>query len=161
MSKLTLYHGSNRLFDAVDLSCAKDKRDFGKGFYLTFRREHAEQWACAMRARYGGEPYVYEFELDLSEELAVKTLDGLSEEWLELIKKGRIEGGVPHSYDAVIGPLTDDSTMRTAALFIAGVYTEEIALQQLKFYEADNQISLHTDRAVSRLILMRRDAYGK
>ncbi|MCL2104175.1 MAG: DUF3990 domain-containing protein [Kiritimatiellaeota bacterium] len=31
---LTLYHGSNCDFRTVDLSKAKDRRDFGKGFYL-------------------------------------------------------------------------------------------------------------------------------
>jgi len=34
-TNLTLYHGTNCDFSSVDLSKAKDKRDFGKGFYLT------------------------------------------------------------------------------------------------------------------------------
>jgi hypothetical protein len=34
-TKLTLYHGSNCNFHTIDLSKTKDKRDFGKGFYMT------------------------------------------------------------------------------------------------------------------------------
>jgi hypothetical protein len=32
---MKLYHGSNCLFEKIDLSKSKDKRDFGKGFYTT------------------------------------------------------------------------------------------------------------------------------
>ncbi|MDR3224721.1 MAG: DUF3990 domain-containing protein [Clostridiales Family XIII bacterium] len=41
MSSLILYHGSNQLFDTVDLSKSRDKRDFGRGFYTTTIREQA------------------------------------------------------------------------------------------------------------------------
>ena len=38
MKKITLYHGSNQIFNSVDLSKSKDNRDFGRGFYLTTLR---------------------------------------------------------------------------------------------------------------------------
>ena len=50
---LTLYHGSNCNFNTVDLSKAKDKRDFGKGFYLTTLQSQAKDWAEVLFARFG------------------------------------------------------------------------------------------------------------
>jgi len=32
---ITLYHGSNIVIDAIDLSKGMKDKDFGKGFYLT------------------------------------------------------------------------------------------------------------------------------
>jgi hypothetical protein len=54
-TKLTLYHGSNKNFDTIDLSMSKDKRDFGRGFYTTTFREQAEDWAKALFDRYRGD----------------------------------------------------------------------------------------------------------
>jgi len=33
-NKLMLFRGTNKLFDEVELEKSKNKRDFGKGFYL-------------------------------------------------------------------------------------------------------------------------------
>ena len=67
-TKLTLYHGSNYNFDIIDPSKSKDKRDFGKGFYMTTLREQAEDWAYVLFDRYKGDGiFIYEIELELSE----------------------------------------------------------------------------------------------
>jgi hypothetical protein len=42
---MKLYHGSNCDFSIIDLSKSKDRRDFGKGFYLTTHKNQAEDWA--------------------------------------------------------------------------------------------------------------------
>ena len=55
MTTLTLYHGSNHLFDSVDLSKSRDNRDFGRGSYMTTMQVQAEAWAENMFIRYGGE----------------------------------------------------------------------------------------------------------
>jgi hypothetical protein len=61
-NKIKLYHGSNCNFLSVDLSKSKDRRDFGKGFYLTTLQKQAEEWADVLFARYGGDGiFVYEF----------------------------------------------------------------------------------------------------
>jgi len=52
---MTLFHGSNQDFTAIDLSKSKDKRDFGKGFYTTIIREQAMQWGYNMLSRSGGD----------------------------------------------------------------------------------------------------------
>jgi hypothetical protein len=63
-TKMILYHGSNVEFSTIDLSKSKDKRDFGRGFYMTTLKPQAESWAVRMYNRYGRTgSYVYEFEL--------------------------------------------------------------------------------------------------
>jgi hypothetical protein len=49
MSKILLYHGSNRDFNTIDLSKSKDKRDFGKGFYLTTYKSQARECHCLFK----------------------------------------------------------------------------------------------------------------
>jgi hypothetical protein len=116
-TKLILYHGSNKNFDAVDLSMSKDKRDFGRGFYTTTLREQAEDWAKALFDRFRGDGiFIYEAELELTGNLSVKTYEGLSEEWLLMVQKNRTLGGIQHNFDIVQGPVANDKTARTIAL---------------------------------------------
>ena len=97
---LILYHGSNQNFDTVDISKSKDKRDFGKGFYTTTIREQAEDWARALFDRYKGDGvFIYEMELELADNLSIKSYEGLSEEWLLMIQKNRTLGGIQHNYE--------------------------------------------------------------
>jgi hypothetical protein len=60
---MTLFHGTNVSFDEVSLDFAKDRRDFGRGFYTTTIREQAADWAEVMCRRYKTETaYLYTFE---------------------------------------------------------------------------------------------------
>ena len=150
--ELIVYHGTNVLFDKVDLIHSNDKRDFGKGFYTTTMEEYAVNWAENMYIRYGGEgKFVMKFKLSLSKDLYVRTFSGLTREWLTMIKNNRMFGDTQHGYDVVIGPVADDNTMRTVALYVAGIYNEEMAIEQLRSYEPHDQVSLHTDRALECL----------
>jgi hypothetical protein len=159
---MRLFHGSNQSFDIIDLSKSKDRRDFGRGFYMTTIKNQAEIWSENMLVRHGGAGmFVYEYELVVSDDLRIKRFDGLTEEWLEMVKINRINGGIQHNYDIVQGPVANDNTMRTITLYVAGVYTAEVALQQLKFFKANDQVSIHTPKALSCLTLIKKDSYGK
>ena len=156
-ARLILYHGSNKDFDEVDLLKSKDKRDFGKGFYTTTLREQAEDWAQALFDRYKGDGrFIYELELELTGNLSVKKYDGLSEEWLLMIQKNRTLGGIQHSYDIVQGPVANDRTARTIALYIAGIINKNEAINRLQHSKINNQVSLHTPAALSRLKIVRK-----
>lgn len=151
-NELILYHGTNVKFDIVDLKCSKDKRDFGRGFYTTTKKEQALSWAENMSIRYGGEgEYVMKFRLRLDEKLGIKVFSGLSKDWLSMIKNNRLLGGIQHGYDIVIGPVADDNTMRTVALYVAGIYNDEVAIDRLKPYEPHDQVSFHTQNALKYL----------
>jgi hypothetical protein len=156
-TKLVLYHGSNKNFDEVDLSKSKDRRDFGRGFYTTTLREQAEDWAKALFDRYRGDGiFIYEAEFIISGNLSVKIYDGLSEEWLLMIQKNRIMGGIQHNFDIVQGPVANDKTARSIALYIAGIISPNETIERLKFNKLNNQVSIHTPAALSNLKILRK-----
>jgi hypothetical protein len=154
---MMLYHGSNIKFDTVLLSESKDKRDFGKGFYLTTIQEQAKEWAEVLnfRNKTGG-IFVYEFELSSLEKLKVKKFDGISKEWLDFVKENRIKGGVRHNYDMVIGPVANDNTMETIGNYLSGTYTADEALSRLSYMKPNDQVSVHTEKALASLKFIRR-----
>lgn len=149
---MKLFHGTNKKFTDIDLLRSKDKRDFGKGFYTTTIFDQAEKWAKNQQVRYGGDgSFVKEFEFIENTNLKIKSFPEMNAEWLEFVKKCRIEGGTPHDYDIIKGPVANDNTMRTIALFISGIYTTEQAIEQLKFFKVNDQVSFHTEKALKCL----------
>ena len=90
MGELMVYHGTDCLFDEVDLLHSRDSRDFGRGFYTTTIAAQAESWARAMRVRRGGSAaIVYEFELAIPKGLSVKRFDGMKH--LKLVRRYCVE----------------------------------------------------------------------
>jgi len=151
---MKLYHGSNCLFKKIDLSKSRDKRDFGRGFYTTTIKEQAVSWAEVIFDRYGGVgKFVYEFAFEENKDLKIKKFEETNKEWLKFISGNRNSGGIQHDFDVIIGPVANDKTNRTIALYIAGIYTAEMALELLKYNELNDQVSFHTEKALSFLIL--------
>ncbi|MDR2491039.1 MAG: DUF3990 domain-containing protein [Spirochaetaceae bacterium] len=153
---MTVFHGSNSDFDTVSLDFAKDRRDFGRGFYTTTIKEQAESWAESICKRYTtNTAYLYEFEFSFTG-LTVKTFDEISKEWLEFIIANRIKGGTRHDYDVVMGPVANDRTINTLNLYFDGEYTLEEAMKRLSYMQANNQIVIHTEKALDNLTFTRR-----
>ena len=151
---MILYHGSNQDFRSVDLSKSKDKRDFGKGFYTTTIKEQAQQWAYAMFTRFGGDGiYLYEFIFPPSSDLKSKKYLEISDEWFDFILLNRTSIGLQHDYDFVQGPVANDKIVLTITGFIDGLYSREEAMHRLRYSKANDQVSLHTEKAVSLLEL--------
>ena len=157
MSMLTLYHGSNAIFQEISLEKSRNRRDFGRGFYTTANRVQAEQWAASLYKRYGGDgKELYIFEFEENQDFDVRIFNGLTLEWLEMVKDNRIHGGLQHEFDIVKGPVANDNTMPTIALYVDGTLNAEATLIQLAFFRASDQISYHTERAVQALKFIER-----
>ena len=155
-TRMILYHGSNIDFDKVSLEAAKDKRDFGRGFYTTTIRWQAKEWAEIMCRRYRTKTaYLYEFEFS-AVGMTVKTFDAMTKEWLDFIIENRIKGGIQHSFDAVIGPVANDRTVNTIGLYLSGDYSLNEALRRLEYFKLNDQVSLHTEKALSCLRFIRK-----
>lgn len=75
------------------------------------------------------------------------------------MKENRSKGGVQHDYDVVIGPVADDNTMETVQLYIAGILSEDEAVNRLRYSKVNNQISFHTRNALEHLKLIGRKQY--
>ena len=156
--KMTLYHGSDCLFEEIDLTKSLGKRDFGTGFYTTTISSQAESWAKSRKLRNQSEhAYVYVYEIDVPENtLLIKTFDGLSVEWLNTVRDNRKLGGVQHNYDIMIGPVANDNTMLTVTRYIQGTYTADEALRRLAYANVNDQVSFHTEKALQYVRFIRR-----
>ena len=155
--RMTLYHGSNQEFNDVDLSKSKDRRDFGKGFYTTTIKEQALQWGYNIFNRFGGDGiFLYEFEFSPSVDLISKRFLEISDEWFDFILSNRNLGGIQHNFDFIQGPVANDKIYLTITGFIDGLYTREEAMQRLRYSKTNDQVSLHTGRAVTLLKLRER-----
>jgi hypothetical protein len=149
---MRLFHGSNAGFDRVSLDFAKDRRDFGRGFYTTMIREQAIVWARDLCFRYKAETaFLYEFEFSMTN-LNCKIFDDISAEWLNFIVKNRIQGGIQHDYDVVQGPIANDRIYPTITLFLNGRYDVEYTLKQLRYFKPNHQLSIHSAQALSNLV---------
>jgi glutamine synthetase type III len=95
-------------------------------------------------------------ELELTEDLSIKNYEGLSEEWLLMVQKNRTLGGLQHTFDIVQGPVANDKTARTIALYIAGIINANEAIERLQFNQINNQVSFHTPAALSHLKMVRK-----
>jgi hypothetical protein len=142
-------------FSVVDLSKSKDKRDFGSGFYTTTIKKQAEEWAIKMSNRYRNKyKYIYTFELDITDDMKIKRFDGLTEGWLEFVMENRTKCGLQHSFDIVQGPVANDKTTETIAYYIDGIYSAAEALNRFRYMRPNDQVSLHTEKALKHLLLL-------
>ena len=87
---INLFHGTNILFDTIELSKCRPYKDFGKGFYLTDIRQQAEEMAIRRtKISCEGVPVVLTFSFDdelLSNGgLNVLRFDNPSVEWANFI----------------------------------------------------------------------------
>jgi hypothetical protein len=149
-----LYHGTVSEISKVDVTSGRDRKDFGKGFYLAVSKNQA---VCMMHKKHREavrrgknknsadvKEYLYQVTLDTeyAKTLNVKVFEQADEEWLDFILMCREKGGIPHEYDVVIGPTADDDTMLCLRTYWDGLYgavgTVEAKRVLLNNLETDN-----------------------
>lgn len=64
MTKIVLYHGSPNKKITPTFGYGEEKRDYGKGFYLSEDRELAKEWAVCRPNEQNGWLHQYELEMD-------------------------------------------------------------------------------------------------
>ncbi len=153
---MILYHGSNIEVKNPDLKISTRTRDFGRGFYLTSSLEQATSWAKhrTYQREKVGKPTISIYELNEEgfHNLNVKKFDGANEEWLEYITLNRTSKEIiDDPYDIVIGPVANDSTAPVINLYLSGVISEDIAIENLKTYVLKDQYTIKTEKALSYL----------
>lgn len=138
-----LYHGTIYDITEIDVVQGKGYKDFGKGFYATSVKSHAENIArrnkCIIEAKearikkrnpqyktgvYQAYRYNLEFDdscLDEPTDLKIKVFEKADREWVKFILKNRDSDRSVHNYDIVIGPTADENTVT-----IINSYREEL-----------------------------------
>lgn len=154
---MKLYHGTNIVFDKIDLQKSKPNKDFGQGFYLSPDYDQALNMANIKTEQLQeGEPTVMEFEVEARDIWSLHTLvfDDYSENWAEFILANRNNSaGTPiHNYDIVIGPIANDRVGVQIGKYEAGDITLDQFLNNLKYMKGVTfQYYFGTERAISKL----------
>ena len=128
-----LYHGTVFDIAEIDIMQGKGYKDFGKGFYATAVKSHAERIAKRNKYRLEArekrikqknpgyritnyQAYCYNLEFDdkcleSPENLKIKVFETADKEWMRFILKNRDCAASAHDYDIVIGPTADENTV--------------------------------------------------
>lgn len=158
--ELIVYHGTTYDFKSIELVKSRNRRDFGRGFYTTILKSQAIEWGYRLSLREKAQCYyLYQYIFEENEMLKIKRFDSLNKEWLEFIKRNRAKGGTQHTYDIVIGPVADDNTMETVQLYTSGILTAEEAVKRLRYSKVNNQVSFHTEKALTCLRFIGREKH--
>jgi hypothetical protein len=111
-----------------------------------------------------GNPCVTEFLLDDTElddtQFCIKRFNEPNLEWARFVVNNRNhsfrefaspECNVDGKYDIVTGPVANDDITALMNIYLAGILSNEALTKELTFRELSEQISFHSDRAVTCL----------
>ena len=156
---LQVYHGSYTKIIAVDLSKGQDNRDFGRGFYVTKFRHHAENWAKIIGSKRGTDGFVTEFKFyeRAFTDNTYKTLRFVdyNEDWLDFVVLNRDSSTQEqrHDYDIIEGPVADDKVQNKILFYLKGKISKSDFLEDLKYHEQTHQICFCTRKSLQMLEL--------
>lgn len=157
---MILYHGSIIEVKQPQVIKTELGRDFGFGFYTTDIKGQAIRWAKRKakiekhRIKNNCKAILNIYEWDdefCKDKLYIKNFEGPSMEWLEFVIKCRSDIKFTHGYDIAIGNIANDNVGETVSYVIQGVMRKEDAVERLKFETINNQISFHTQEALTYL----------
>ncbi|MFC2335468.1 MAG: DUF3990 domain-containing protein [Prevotella sp.] len=155
---MKLYHGTNIKFNKIDLGKSKPCKDFGPGFYLSDRRQQAEELANARVELLGGKPFVLEYDFNESllnnNQLNIRLFDDYTEDWANFIIANR-NNSLPtpiHHYDIVVGPIANDRVGRQLWRFLNQDIDMATLIKNLKYMKGITiQYYFGTERAIQTL----------
>ena len=103
---MRLFHGGYNI-EHPDCLAGRDNLDFGKGFYTTLIRGHAEQWARQVSFNRGQKKpilNVYEFDKEKAiSEYRYRFFPAYDEEWMDFIVSSRSGEKPWEGYDIIEG----------------------------------------------------------
>jgi len=153
-----VYHGSDTEIDEINLSLCKVGGDFGRGFYVTYIRSHAEYWAKRKSEENHNNAFITEFEFDTNiySTLKLKVLhfDNYCNEWLDFVVLNRMnkKEQQAHDYDIVEGPTADDDVMIRIYDYLNDNVSKEQLLIELTYKAPLHQICFCSAKSLQALI---------
>ena len=154
---MIVYHGSNIKIGSIDLKKCRPHRDFGRGFYVTKFRKHAENMAKIIGRKNKNEGIITEFEYSenaFTQSICkIKHFDSYDEEWLDFVVLNRNEDNIEpvHEFDIVEGPVADDKVQNRIGHYLSGNINKKDFLEELKWHEETHQICFCTEGALQTL----------
>ncbi len=166
-----LYHGTIDTISHIDVTKGRDRKDFGKGFYLAVSKSQAigmmhkkfrEQTVRNRNHNISFSEHLYEVRLneEFLNTLNIKVFEHADEEWIDFILLNREKGGIQHSYDLVVGPSADDNTILCLRTYWDGYYgkvgseeAKEVLLRNLEVENLGIQYFIGKQEIADKLIL--------
>lgn len=151
---MKLFHGSNVEVMKPLIRPNLRALDFGPGFYLTSSQNQAATWAKSItKRRRNGTPIlnIYRFDEANASKLNTLSFEIPNADWLDFVVSNRKELLVNATYDLVIGPVANDSTLPVIDDYMDGVYTKEEAVKRLLPQNLTDQYAFLTTNALSML----------
>ena len=153
---MIVYHGSNMVVDHPSLVRQNRTLECGYGFYTTFNKDQAVNFAEKVTARREtGIPCVSMYETAELEELKNKYkllfFSEPNEDWLDFVfanRNGSYEG---ISYDIIFGPVANDTIYRTFIAYEEGILTKDETIARLKVKKLYNQMTFTTASSLKEL----------
>ena len=169
--KEILHHGTIAEIRKVDVTQGRGRKDFSRGFYMAATKNQAvgmtnKKFREAVRRSIGKKEtnftrrlYQVRIDLDYAATLNVKVFETANEEWLDFVLMCRSKGGVPHSFDLVIGPTADDDAILSMKAYLSGLYgrvgsgvAKEVLLNNLETGNLGVQYYIGKQEVADRLI---------
>jgi hypothetical protein len=159
-----VYHRSYAPIEEINLEKCRPYTDFGKGFYVTKFKHHAENWAKKVGKRFGNSGFVTVFnfvESSFVDYICKKKLfnNGYTEEWLDFIVENRNEESTmqAHNFDIVEGPVANDKVQNKLQSYIRGDISKKDFLDDLTYHEETHQICFCTLASLQTLKYVDKD----
>jgi hypothetical protein len=154
---MILYHGSYVAIEKPDLSLARLRTDFGKGFYLTPLREQAVNWTRHFINRgNSGVVSAYEFLERVSDKLPKETkvleFNTHSRKWLDFVTANRLGHPLEKDYDLVIGGVANDKVFGTLELYFKGERTATEAIRRLRYNKPNFQYCFKNQELIDKYL---------
>lgn len=166
-TKLTLYHGSQKVIEKPIFNGGKKNNDFGYGFYCTQDKELAKEWAVSSLSNGFCNEYVLDtanlkiLNLNSSEYTILNWIAILVEHRLFVMKNPIANKAKKYlidnfsinvnAYDMIIGYRADDSYFDYAETFLNNGITVEQLAKAMKLGKLGEQIVLKSKLAFSSI----------
>lgn len=173
---LILYHGSYCEVRQPLLEKCANRKDFGRGFYLTTSKEQATSFlkTSIVKAAANGTieeiqdfGYLSVFQVKRSHDLAVHVFDDANVEWLHCVaahRKRRLFIETENEmakFDVIAGKIADDATNATLTAYIGGAFgkagskeADDFCIKQLLPNKLKDQYCFKTAKALECLYYM-------
>lgn len=165
-----LYHGTNTLYDTVDLNLCQPFKDFGVGYYLTTDKAQAQKWA-QHKANHSDIAYIYSYSIrkPFDADLRVREFLKYDKDWVDFITANRT-GLIDEKYDIVYDRIADNNWQNITQIltsYKAGQMDADEVIRHLQKRDTSaDQYCFKTANALSilenpRRFFLRRNSKGK
>ena len=150
---MMLYHGSASEVITPDLSFARDKTDFGRGFYITPLKDQAYKWAKRFQ-RHHGKSCISSYEIDevaMRNNCSVLEFVDYSNDWIDFILTCR-SGSDKSDFEVVIGGIANDKVFNTIELYFDGLIEKTEALRRLIYEDPNLQYCFRSQTVIDNYL---------